>query len=65
MSEATMPLTEKQENVEEEEEPNFMAQWKTILLLIWLYILQGILIAFPISLRAVMAYEVEMCEDKR
>ena len=65
MPEAMMPLTEKQENVEEEEEPNFMAQWKTILLLIWLYILQGILIAFPISLRAVMAYEVEMCEDKR
>ena len=65
MSEATMPLTEKQENVEEEEEPNFMAQWKTILLLIWLYLLQGVVIAFPLSLRAVMAYEVDMCEDKR
>ena len=65
MSEATMPLTEKQENVEEEEEPNFMAQWKTILLLIWLYLLQGVVIAFPISLRAVMAYEVDMCEDER
>ena len=38
---------------------------KIILFLGWMYVVQGFVISFPSVLKTVMAYEIDMCEDKR
>ena len=57
------PLREDDEDVRDNgDQTDFR---KTFILLLWLYILQGCVMSFPTTIKKVMTYEIDQCDDKR